>query len=123
LQARDIEAGPVDCNLADTMRGTRRDPRKGRATTFETEAAYTADQGGPTTMGYEDTKADVKESMRNVDNKAKETWRKADGNESLSDKVANAGDDIRDAAGNAGDEVRRHSDDMDDRDMNPDRPY
>ena len=55
-------------------------------------------------MGYEDAKADAKETMRNVDNKAKETWRKADGNESLSDKVANAGD-----------EVRRHSDDMDDR--------
>jgi uncharacterized protein YjbJ (UPF0337 family) len=64
-------------------------------------------------MGYEDTKADAKEALRKVDNKAKETWRKADGNESLSDKVADAGDDVRDALGNAGDEVRRHSDDMD----------
>jgi hypothetical protein len=36
-------------------------------------------------MGYEDAKADAKETMRNVDNKAKETWRKADGDESLSD--------------------------------------
>jgi hypothetical protein len=71
-------------------------------------------------MGYEDTKADVKESMRNVDNKAKETWRKADGEESLSDKVANAGDDIRDALGNAGDEMNRHRDD--DFDESTDRP-
>jgi hypothetical protein len=62
-------------------------------------------------MGYEDAKADVKETMRNVDNKAKETWRRADGNESPSDKVANAGDDIRDALGNAGDEMRRTTDD------------
>jgi hypothetical protein len=68
-------------------------------------------------MGIEDTKADVKETLRNVDNQAKETWRKADGNESLSDKVANAGDDVRDALGNAGDEVRRHSDDMDERNV------
>jgi hypothetical protein len=34
-------------------------------------------------MGYEDTKADVKETMRHVDNKAKETWRKADGTEGM----------------------------------------
>ena len=34
-------------------------------------------------MGYEDTKDDAKEGMRNVENKAKETWRKADGDESL----------------------------------------
>jgi hypothetical protein len=62
-------------------------------------------------MGYEDVKADAKETMRNVDNKAKETWRKADGEESLSDKVANAGDDMRDALGNAGDEFRRGAED------------
>ena len=46
-------------------------------------------------MGYEDTKADAKGALRNVNNKAKETWRKADGDESLSDKVANAGDKVR----------------------------
>ena len=63
-------------------------------------------------MGYEDTKADVREGLRSINNKAKETWRKADGDESPSDKVANAGDDVRDALGNAGDKVRRHSDDM-----------
>src|SRR5829696_3140213 len=68
-------------------------------------------QPGGQTMGYEDTKADVKEAMRNVDNKAKETWRKADGNESPSDTVANAGDDIRDTLGNAGDDLRRQTDD------------
>ena len=67
-------------------------------------------------MGFEDTKADVKETVRGVGNDTKETWRKADGDESLSDKVANVGgDDVRDALGNAGDEIRRHSDDMDDR--------
>ena len=47
-------------------------------------------------MGVEDIKADAKETMRNLDNKAKEAWRKADGEESLCDKVANANDDVRD---------------------------
>lgn len=70
-------------------------------------------------MGYEDAKADVKESMRDIGNKGKETWRKADGDESLSDKIGNAGDDIRDSVSNAGDEMNRHRDDMDD---NADRP-
>ena len=62
-------------------------------------------------MGYEDVKADAKETMRNVDNKAKETWRKADGEESLSDKVANAGDEMRRGAEDAREANERDLDD------------
>jgi hypothetical protein len=66
-------------------------------------------------MGFEDTKADVKQGLRGVGNDAKELGRKADGEESLSDKIGNAGDDVRDALGNAGDDMRRTNDDREDR--------
>jgi hypothetical protein len=61
-------------------------------------------------MGYEQAKADVKKTMREVDNEAKETWRRADGEESVSDKIANTGDDIRTGLGNAGDDIRSEAD-------------
>lgn len=57
-------------------------------------------------MGFEDAKADVKKTAREVDEKTKEAMRKADGEESISDHVANLGDDIRNELGNAGDEIR-----------------
>ena len=34
-------------------------------------------------MGFEDVKADAKETGRDLGNKAKETWRKADGEEKI----------------------------------------
>src|SRR2546423_1924787 len=87
-----------------TARCARRRSRNPHPATFEGRAGVPAPDPEVRNMGYEDTKADVKESMRHVDNKAKETWRKADGNESVSDKIANAGDDVRDTLGDAGDE-------------------
>jgi hypothetical protein len=108
LQARDSR----DCKRAVTR---FRGHGHGRNVAFATVDGSGTDLGlnnaRGSIMGIEKIKADTKETMRNVDNKAKETWRKADGNESPSDKLANAGDDVRDTLGNAGDEMRRGAED------------
>ena len=53
---------------------------------------------------------DLKQGIREGEDKAKETWRKADGEEDLADKLGNAGDDIRRNLGNAGDEMDEAAD-------------
>jgi hypothetical protein len=99
--------GADRCKTPDTPSRARADGRNATPRTVEPWAGPGSDNQEVNTMTYEDAKANVKESVREVDNKAKEAWRNADGEESLSDKVANAGDDVRDTLGNAGDELRR----------------